>query len=75
MSASSCVSEHQAAQLLTDRYLRVNGSLPRKLMQLDNTSETRVMDFQSYANHWFEGQADAIKSLIGRVAEAKAAAA
>lgn len=73
MSASSCVSAHQCAQLLDDRYLRISGELPRKLMQLDNTSEGRVMDFRSYANDWYENNIDAIRTLIADVARAKAA--
>ena len=73
MSASSCVSAHQCTQLLKDRYLRINGELPRKLMQLDNTTETRVMDFRSYANHWFESTIESIRKLMEGVAEARAA--
>ncbi len=75
MSASSCVSAHQCEQLLGERYLRVNWELPRKLMQLDNTSETRVMDLRSYANAWYEDQREGVLDLLERVAQAKAAAA
>jgi patatin-like phospholipase/acyl hydrolase len=71
MSASSCVSAHQCEQLLKERYLRVNGELPRKLMQLDNTTETRVMDLRSYAYSWFEEYVESVEQLISNVADAK----
>ena len=73
MSASSCVSVHQCEQLLGDRYIRVNGELPRKLMQLDNTTESRVMDFCSYAYTWFESSIESIEVLMKRVAQAREA--
>jgi predicted acylesterase/phospholipase RssA len=73
MSASSCVSAHQCEQLLGDRYLRVNGDLPRKLMQLDNTTETRVADLESYAFLWFEKFLPEIRDLIDRVMLARRA--
>jgi len=73
MSASSCVSAHQAQQLLGDRYVRVTGELPRKLMQLDNTSEARVMDLRSYAYSWFEEGIETIEALIKRVVQAREA--
>ncbi len=73
MSASSCVSAHQAEQLLGDRYVRVTGELPRKLMQLDNTSEARVMDLCSYAYSWFEEGIETIETLIKRVVQAREA--
>jgi len=71
MSASSRVSEHQCAQLLQERYLRINGELPRKLMQLDNTSEVRVDDLKSYAFLWFEEYIQPLEDLIQRFTEAK----
>jgi len=71
MSASSSVSSHQCQQLLGDRYLRINGGLPRKLMQLDNTSEVRIDDLQSYAFQWFERSQEPLRVLIERVAEEK----
>ncbi|TNF91105.1 MAG: hypothetical protein EP301_00100 [Gammaproteobacteria bacterium] len=64
MSASSCVSTHQCEQLLGDRYVRIGGELPRKLMQLDNTSETRVADLQSYAFLWFEEHIGRVQQLL-----------
>jgi uncharacterized protein len=73
MSASSCVSSHQCEQLLGDRYLRINGDLPRKLMQLDNTTETRVADLESYAFLWYEAHIERIRDLIDRVQAARAA--
>ena len=72
MSASSSVSSYQCSQLLGDRYLRVNGELPRKLMQLDNTSETRVEDLKSYAFAWFEESADKVVKLLEGAKQAKA---
>lgn len=73
MSASSCVSAHQCEQLLGERYVRVNGELPRKLMQLDNTTESRVMDFCSYAYTWFEASIESIEGLMRNVAQAREA--
>lgn len=73
MSASSCVSAHQCTQLLHNRYLRINGELPRKLMQLDTTTETRVMDLRSYAYSWFEENVEAVADLVRRADEAKQA--
>ncbi len=67
MSASSCVSSHQCQQLLGERYLRVNGELPRKLMQLDNTSDTRVSDLRSYAFLWFESSLEPMQKLLSAV--------
>ena len=75
MSASSCVSAHQCAQLLEDRYVRINGELPRKLMQLDNTSAGRIMDFRSYANDWYEESLGSVRRLMSSVAEARTAMA
>jgi uncharacterized protein len=72
MSASSTVSAHQCEQLLDDRYLRVNGDLPRKLMQLDNTTEIRVADFEAYAFLWYEAYIKRIRSLVERVNAARA---
>ncbi|GHD30789.1 patatin-like phospholipase family protein [Halioglobus pacificus] len=74
MSASSSVSAHQCRQLLGNRYLRVNSELPRKLMQLDNTSEGRVMDLQSYANQWYLEFREPILALIQAATEARASA-
>jgi patatin-like phospholipase/acyl hydrolase len=67
MSASSCVSSHQCAQLLGDRYVRISGELPRKLMQLDNTSDVRVADLQSYSFLWFEEAAGDLEKLVEKV--------
>ncbi len=71
MSASSCVSSHQCQQLLGERYLRINGDLPRKLMQLDNTSDTRVSDLRSYAFLWFEASLEPMQVLLNAVAAAR----
>ena len=74
MSASSTVSAHQCAQLLGKRYLRISGELPRSLMQIDNTTETRVEDLKSYAFLWFEKHVDGLRELIKGVREARARA-
>lgn len=71
MSASSSVSPHQCEQLLGERYLRINGELPRKLMQIDNTTKVRVEDLRSYAFLWFEEFAPAFRRLLEGVNEAR----
>jgi patatin-like phospholipase/acyl hydrolase len=73
MSASSSVSAHQCRQLLGDRYLRINGELPRKLLQLDNTDKTRLEDLKSYAFLWYEDSAPAFRDLIGGFRNARKA--
>ena len=72
MSASSSVSAHQCEQLLGDRYLRINGELPRSLMQIDNTTEVRVDDLKSYAFLWFEQFVAEIRTLLDGVHAARA---
>jgi len=67
MSASSSVSAHQCEQLLGSRYLRINGELPRSLMQIDNTSAIRVEDLKSYAFLWFEQFVVEIRALLDGV--------
>jgi patatin-like phospholipase/acyl hydrolase len=74
MSASSSVSAHQCEQLLGKRYLRINGELPRSLMQIDNTTDTRVEDLKSYAFLWFEHFVDDIRALLQGVRDARAQA-
>lgn len=71
LSASSCVSFHQCEQLLGDRYLRIDGALPRKLMQLDNTQDTRVADLRSYAFLWYEEFLAPFSLLLERVETAR----
>ena len=71
MSASSSVSAHQCEQLLGERYLRINGELPRSLMQIDNTTEVRVEDLKSYAFLWFEEFIVEIRKLLDGVAAAR----
>lgn len=71
MSASSSVSSHQCAQLMGERYLRIGGELPRKLMQLDNTTETRLNDLKSYAFLWYEENAAAFRNLLSGVRDAR----
>lgn len=72
MSASSSVSAHQCEQLLGERYLRINGDLPRSLMQIDNTTEVRVEDLKSYAFLWFEEFVVEIRKLLEGVRAARA---
>ncbi len=72
MSASSSVSAHQCEQLLGERYLRINGELPRSLMQIDNTTDVRVEDLKSYAFLWYEKFMLDIRSLLEGVREARA---
>jgi len=72
MSASSSVSSHQCEQLLGERYLRVNGELPRSLMQIDNTTEVRVEDLKSYAFLWYEEFASEIRKLLDGAGAARA---
>ena len=71
MSASSSVSAHQCEQLLGERYLRINGELPRSLMEMDNTSEVRVEDLKSYAFLWFEQFVVEVHTLLDGVRDAR----
>lgn len=71
MSASSSVSAHQCEQLLGERYLRINGELPRSLMQIDNTTEVRVDDLKSYAFLWYEKSVVEIRALLDGVKTAR----
>ena len=71
MSASSSVSAHQCEQLLGERYLRINGELPRPLMQIDNTTEVRVEDLKSYAFLWYEKFTVDIRALMDGVRDAR----
>jgi hypothetical protein len=71
MSASSSVSAHQCEQLLGKRYLRINGELPRSLMQIDNTTEVRVDDLKSYAFLWFEQYVGDIRALMDGIHAAR----
>jgi patatin-like phospholipase/acyl hydrolase len=71
MSASSSVSAHQCEQLLSGRYLRINGELPRSLMQIDNTTAVRVDDLKSYAFLWYEKFAGDLRTLLDGVAAAR----
>jgi len=52
--------------------LRINGELPRSLMQIDNTSEVRVEDLKSYAFLWFEEFITEFRALLNGVHEARA---
>ncbi|EED31765.1 phospholipase, patatin family [gamma proteobacterium NOR5-3] len=71
MTASSTVSAHHCQELLGERYLRIRGELPRKLMQLDNTSEARIEDLKSYAFAWYEEHLEDFQELLKGVREAR----
>ena len=71
VSASSTVSTTQCRQLLGDRYVRVDGALPRSLVRLDETSEVYVEDLLGYAELWFESAHPAIAALLERGRAAK----
>ena len=73
LSASSSVSYHQCEQLLGNRYLRISGDLPRKLMQLDNTTEARIADLRSYAFLWYEQALEPMEKLLQDVHKAREA--
>jgi hypothetical protein len=75
LSASSSVSAHQCEQLLGERYLRISGELPRKLMQLDNTTPARVEDLRSYAFMWFEESLPALRDMLAALDRARTATA
>ena len=66
LSASSSVSAHQCRQLLGDRYLRVDGTLPRTLMSIDETSEAYVRNLRGHASMWYEQYHEDITSLLER---------
>lgn len=67
LSASSTVSAHQCRQLLGERYLRVDGTLPRALMRLDETSPEYVRNLEAYAQRWYEEYRAPIIDLVARV--------
>jgi len=54
LSASSAVCAHQCKQILGERYVRVDGTLPRTLMKLDETSAGYVKNLKGHANQWYE---------------------
>ncbi len=64
LSASSSVSAHQCQQLLGDRYLRVDGALPRALMKLDETTPGYVRNLRAHADIWYEANLKQIRSLL-----------
>ncbi|MEQ9462837.1 MAG: patatin-like phospholipase family protein [Haliea sp.] len=66
LSASSAVSAHQCQQLLGDRYLRVDGALPRALMKLDETTPGYVRNLRVHADLWYEANLDQIRVLLGK---------
>jgi len=67
LSGSSSVSAYQCAQLLGERYLRINGHLPRKLMTLDNTESTNIEDLRSFGYLWFESSLNELQRLLDKV--------
>jgi len=64
MSASSSVSAHQCQQLLGERYLRVDGTLPRALMKLDETTPGYVRNLRAHADIWYESHLKQIRQLL-----------
>lgn len=64
LSASSAVSAHQCQQLLGERYLRVDGTLPRSLMKLDETTPDYVRNLRAHADIWYESHLKQIGGLL-----------
>jgi len=64
LSASSAVSAHQCQQLLGERYLRVDGTLPRALMKLDETTPGYVRNLRAHADIWYEANLKQIRGLL-----------
>ena len=64
LSASSAVSAHQCKQFLGNRYLRVDGTLPRALMKLDETSDSYVRNLRAHAEQWYAKEISEIKALL-----------
>ena len=65
LSASSAVSAHQCQQLLGERYIRVDGALPRALMKLDETTPGYVRNLRAHADIWYEANLDQVRALLG----------
>jgi patatin-like phospholipase/acyl hydrolase len=74
LSASSSVSAHQCRALLGDRYIRIDGTLPRSLMRLDETRPGYVRNLQGYAKLWYEESIDPVRELLARARGPKAEA-
>ncbi|PLW81990.1 hypothetical protein CWI75_12935 [Kineobactrum sediminis] len=72
LSASSAVSAHQCKQLLGDRYLRVDGTLPRALMKLDETNHGNVRNLRAHAEQWYAREISEIKALLDNFENHKA---
>ncbi len=72
LSASSAVSAHQCQQLLGDRYLRVDGALPRALMKLDETTPGYVRNLRAHAEIWYEANLKQILALLDNFKARKA---
>ncbi|MFO7551760.1 MAG: patatin-like phospholipase family protein [Haliea sp.] len=64
LSASSAVSAHQCQQLLGNRYLRIDGTLPRALMKLDETTPGYVRNLRAHADMWYEANLKQICVLL-----------
>ena len=71
LSASSAVSAHQCQQLLGDRYLRVDGTLPRSLMKLDETTPGYVRNLRAHADIWYEANVKQIRRLLNSFSAAQ----
>ncbi len=65
LSASSAVSAHQCQQLLGERYIRVDGALPRALMKLDETTPGYVRNLRAHADIWYEANLAQVRALLG----------
>ncbi len=67
MLGSSSVSAYQCQQLLGDRYVRINGYLPRPLLQLDNAAADNLAELRDHAFAWYEQFAEPVVSMVQRV--------
>ncbi len=74
LSASSAVSAHQCSQLLGSRYVRVDGTLPRSLMKLDETSHAYVKNMKGEASRWYEMFHRDITSMVDNFTKEKSSA-
>jgi len=64
LSASSAVCAHQCRQLLGERYLRIDGTLPRTLMKLDETGFGFVKNLRGHAKLWYENSLPDVRRLL-----------
>ncbi|MEM7219586.1 MAG: patatin-like phospholipase family protein [Pseudomonadota bacterium] len=64
---SSSISGYQCEQILGERYVRINGYLPRRLLQLDNTDDDHLGDLRSHAFEWYDEAGHQVIDLLERV--------